>query len=198
MARTQWNTMNAETKANITEYATTYATRVAKRDAYRKSVKAYEDVIATDEEEIRKIALGKTEGICRTIDEIKESLKVNLQNLLPKKKAWEDEDKACAEIMSRIQKDVPKSLYEAYCKREVNPTEYTKAIKAWGESVGVNITDETARILRETIGDRESDRLMLKDNATMGLGNLGYDKYARIFVKKVAKLMGVNTTDDAE
>ena len=187
MAKTQWNTMNVETKAIITTFATTYAKRVAERDAYRKSVKAYEDVIATDEEQLRKLALGKSEGIVRTIEDIGKSLEVARNNIKPIREAWEKTDKECAEIMASVKDIVPKSLYELYTKRELLPTEYSKALTEWAKGFGVTLTDSTNRILRETMGDKESDRAMLKNNESLGLMAMKYDAYARILCKKVAK-----------
>ena len=196
MAKTQWNTMNAETKEIITTFATTYAKRVAQRDSYRKSVKAYEEVIATDEDELRRLALGKSEGIVRTLEEIGQSLATNRANIKPKREAWEKADKECAEIMANVKDIVPKSLYEYYTKREVMPTEYTKALTNWAKDMGVTLTESTNRVLRETMGDKESDRAMLKDNTTLGLTAMKYDVFARILVKKVAKLMGVMVAED--
>lgn len=191
MAKTQWNTMAKENRDAIVTFATTYAKRVVARDKFRKSVKNYEDIVATDRADLEKLALGNSDGVIRTMDAIKVSLETNLANIKPLKEAWEKSDEECKDIMAKVYKTVPETLYKAYCDRENNPSVYTKALTDWCKSMGVVLTDSTNRVLRETVGDKESDRAMLKDTSSMGLQNEKYDKYARMMCKKIAKLMGV-------
>ena len=117
---------------------------------YKTKVANYEKVVATDREELARIALGDTEGIIRSVADIKLSLATNNANIAKYKAVYDKvvvatEKAVTAGIALFDNKD--SDLYKAYCEYVMDTTDdnynaYAEAMASKFRSFGLN--DATA------------------------------------------------------
>lgn len=134
-----------------------------KLDDCKRRADGYAKVMATDRADLASIAMGETEGIVRTAEEIRKSLATNKANYDKIMKPYNDlrsaSDKAIADAV-KLFDDAKSELYTAYSNYVTEPTDdnYNAYADAMAKKfVGFGLADATAENVAHYMpnGDRE-------------------------------------------
>ena len=190
MAKTQWNTMNAEARQTIGEVAVLVGKLAQLKVDTAKARKGRKLMIDTDRADLAKLEKGETTGILRDKATIEKSLK----DRLTEDSALEKVEKKAIKDMTKIMNDacnlVPDSMCRAFETRFDNQELYRSEIGLFLTGLGVTPTDSTIGIIEKLVGEDEArGKSVLEDFESMGLKTTKKEKYCRIIIKGIAREM---------
>lgn len=190
MARMQWNTINKDALETLGNFAVAVWELGDKKAVFAKNHKARKTVLESDRTNLDKLNRGESANIIKTKEEIEESIAKQESDINMYLKA---EQKLEQEIKDRMKKAyalVSDAQVEAYKNRLEKPEVYDTEITCFLKSIGVEPTKAGICVLRDTVGDKETNgKKVVKDAESVGLANYKDEPYRRMFLKGVCREM---------